>query len=135
MTRWDIDKAIFEKMLAANPDLSIASENRLPVERPVPKVNKYHARAWYYNGYRFHSKKEAGYCQQLDLLKDAGEISYYLCQVPFRLPGGVRYFVDFLIFMADGSVRFVDAKGHRTKEYILKKKQVEALYPVKIEEV
>jgi hypothetical protein len=43
--------------------------------------------------------------------------------------------VDFQEFRSDGTIHFVDVKGYRTKEYIMKKKQVEALYPVVIEEV
>ena len=56
-------------------------------------------------------------------------------QVPFHLPGGVKYILDFLIFWANGEVTFVDVKGMKTAIYILKKKQVEDLYKIKIEEV
>ena len=55
-------------------------------------------------------------------------------QVPFHLPGNVKYVVDFQVFMTDGTVKFIDVKGHRTPQYIAKKKMVEALYPVEIEE-
>jgi Protein of unknown function (DUF1064) len=51
------------------------------------------------------------------------------------LPGGVTYRVDFQEFHSDGSVHFIDVKGVRTKSFISKKKIVEALYPVEIEEV
>jgi hypothetical protein len=43
--------------------------------------------------------------------------------------------VDFLVFDADGHVRFVDVKGMETPMFVLKKKQVEALYPFTIEVV
>lgn len=59
---------------------------------------------------------------------------FYLRQVPFHLPGGVVYRVDFQEFHANGAVRFVDVKGHRTESYKAKKRMVEALYPVEIEE-
>ncbi len=87
------------------------------------------------DGIRFDSKKEARYYQDLLLRKKCGNVLFWLRQVPFDLPGGVKYRVDFVEFMANGTIAFVDVKGHRTKEYIMKKKMVESLYPVKIEEV
>lgn len=86
-----------------------------------------------YDGIKFPSKKEANYYLKLKLLVKAGQVLFFLRQVPFHLPGGVKYVVDFQEFWADGSVRFVDVKGHQTPEFIAKKKMVEALYPVKIE--
>ena len=57
-----------------------------------------------------------------------------MMQVPFMLPGAVRYRVDFCEFRSDETVHFIDVKGHRTADYIMKKKMVEDLYPVVIEE-
>ena len=34
--------------------------------------------------------------------------------------------------MADGNIRYIDVKGYKTKIYELKRKLVEAAYPVKI---
>jgi len=62
-------------------------------------------------------------------------VLFFLRQTPFHLPGGVTYRVDFQEFHSDGSVHFIDVKGVRTKSFIAKKKMVEALYPVEIEEV
>ena len=81
---------------------------------------------------RFQSKKEARYFDKLILAQRSGELVFFLRQVPFHLPGGVTYRVDFQEFWSDGAVRFVDVKGVRTSQYIDKKKQVEALYPVEI---
>ncbi len=83
----------------------------------------------------FASKKEARYYQALKLRQKAGEVVFFLRQVPFHLPGGVRYVVDFQEFRADGTVAFIDVKGMKTSEYIMKKKLVESLYPITIEEV
>ena len=58
----------------------------------------------------------------------------FLMQVPFHLPGGVKYLLDFQIFWANKEISFVDVKGVRTDVYKLKKKQVEQLYPIVIEE-
>jgi len=56
-------------------------------------------------------------------------------QVPIQLPGGVKYLVDFMIIYPDGKVEYIDVKGVKTSVYIIKKKQVEALYPIKIIEI
>ena len=85
------------------------------------------------DGIKFDSKKEANYYKELKLRKLAGEIVFFLRQVPFHLPGGVTYKVDFLEFHADGTVHFIDVKGFSTPDFIMKKKMVEDLYPVEIE--
>ena len=85
------------------------------------------------DGIKFDSKKEAAYYGQLKLRKMSGEIVFFLRQVPFHLPGGVTYRVDFQEFHADGTIKFTDVKGMQTKDFIMKKKMVEDLYPVEIE--
>lgn len=85
------------------------------------------------DGINFDSKKEARYYEQLKLRVAAGEVIFFLRQVPIHLPGGVRYVVDFQEFHADGTVRFIDVKGVQTASFIAKKKMVESLYPVEIE--
>jgi len=99
------------------------------------RYHKFGAQAIEHDGYKFPSKKEGRYYEELKLRIKAKEVIFFLRQVPFHLPGGVIYRVDFQEFHADGTVHFVDAKGMRTKEYISKKKITEALYPVRIEEV
>lgn len=96
--------------------------------------HKYNAIAKVYDGIRFASKREAKVYMDLKLAQTAGQIIFFLRQIPFHLDGGVKYIVDFQIFWADGSVTFVDAKGMRTPLYIAKKKMVEAKYPIQIEE-
>ena len=97
--------------------------------------HKFNARITEVDGIKFQSKREARYYEELKLRQKAGEVVFFLRQVPFDLPAGLKYRVDFVEFLADGTVRFVDVKGVRTKEYKIKKKLVESLYPVKIEEV
>ena len=98
--------------------------------------HKYRAVPTEIDGSKFASKKEATYFQKLGYAKQAGEILFFLRQVPFHLPGGVTYRCDFVEFWANGEVRFTDVKGFKTREYINKKKMVEELYtPVKILEV
>ncbi len=86
------------------------------------------------DGITFASKKEAKRYKELVLLRENGDILFFLRQVPFHLPGNVKYLCDYLIFWANGDVTFEDVKGMKTAMYILKKKQVEALYPIKIAE-
>lgn len=94
--------------------------------------HKFHAQPTEVDGIRFQSKKEARYYGQLLLAKKAGELLFVLRQVPFHLPGGVRYVCDFAEFWKNGEVRFVDVKGFKTAQYVSKKKMLEALYPVTI---
>lgn len=84
------------------------------------------------NGFKFDSKKEARRFDDLNLLIRAKEVVFFLRQVPFHLPGNVTYRVDYQIFWANGEVTFEDVKGMRTPTYIMKKKMVESLYPIKI---
>jgi len=100
---------------------------------PKKRSGKYNAEKVVIDNIKFDSKKEGRYYEELKLRRAAREVSYFLLQVPFHLPGGVVYKVDFQEFLADGTVRYIDTKGFETAEFKLKKKQVEALYPVIIE--
>ncbi len=96
--------------------------------------HKFNAKPTTLDGMRFDSKAEARYYQRLKTRQLAGEVLFFLRQVPFHLPGGVKYVCDFLVFLTDGTAEFVDVKGVRTQTYAIKKKQVEALYPIEIKE-
>lgn len=75
------------------------------------------------DGHIFDSQREAERYGELSLLYAAKEISALSIQVPFFLPGGIVYIADFVYFDLREKVWVVeDAKGVRTKEYILKKK-------------
>lgn len=106
--------------------------------RKLIKTNKYSVapkadRSAY--GVTFHSKKEMGHYTNLRLLQRMGHVRYFLMQVPLRLKGGTVYRVDFQVFWPDGSVSYQDVKGMRTKVYKVKKREVEAEYPITIEEI
>ncbi|MHC4067057.1 MAG: DUF1064 domain-containing protein [Planctomycetota bacterium] len=97
---------------------------------------KFNAQSTRTHGIRFDSKREARYYDELLLRQRAGEVLVFLRQVPFHLPGGVRYACDFLEFHTDGWVRFVDVKGVETESFKAKKRMVEELYaPITIEVV
>ena len=99
-------------------------------------AHKYNAVRTELDGIKFDSKAEARYYAELKLRREQGEVVQFLRQVPFHLPGGVRFVVDFLEFHADGTVHFVDVKGMETAVFKAKRRQVEQLYaPIKIETV
>ena len=84
------------------------------------------------DGIKFDSKAESRYYSKLKRARDHGDLLFFLRQVPFHLPGGIRYVVDFVEFWKDGEVKFTDVKGMETKDFIMKKKIVESLYPIEI---
>ena len=95
--------------------------------------NKYNAIPVELDNMRFDSKLEAKYYVTLKLLSRSGKVDYFLRQVPFHLPGKVTYRCDFQVFWENGEITYVDVKGRDTPMSRLKRKQVEDLYPVKIE--
>ena len=99
------------------------------------RKHKFNAVKTELDGINFDSKKEARYYTELKLRMKAGEVVFFLRQVPLDLPGKVKYRIDFQEFHSDGTVHFIDVKGKKTDMYIAKKKMVEALYPIEIEEV
>ena len=89
--------------------------------------HKYNAKRDSRGFLKFDSKKEARYYDDLQILERAGEVVFFLRQVPFDIGGGVKYRADFQVFYADGTVHFIDVKGYATQEYKMKKKLVEAI--------
>lgn len=109
--------------------------SREAATKPDSKPNKYHNHPTTVDGIRFDSKKEARYYEQLLIRQKLGEVQYFHLQVPIALPGNTRYVVDFLVFFADPGRKpeYVDVKGRKTENFKLKKRQVEALYPIRIQ--
>jgi len=95
--------------------------------------HKFSAKSVKDDSHKFSSKLEHRYYQQLLLRQRAGDIVFFLRQVPFHLPGGVKMVIDYQEFLSDGTVKFVEVKGFETPLYIAKKKMVEEIYPVTIE--
>ena len=105
-------------------------------ETPKPtKPSKFHSVMEECDNVKFQSKKEAKYYRELKARVFAKEVAYFLRQVPFDLLGGIRYRVDFMEVWTDGSIHWVDVKGFRTQTYKIKRRMVEASYPIKIIEV
>ena len=119
--------------------------------------SKYKAKKTVVNGVSFDSKKEAERFLELTAMAKAGEIINLQRQVRFllipaqrepdivgpkggRKPGKliereVSYIADFMYFDKDGNLVVEDAKGMRTKEYILKRKMLLHFYGIRIKEV
>lgn len=92
------------------------------------KPSKYKNKPVYFNGNRFHSKKEARrYIKLLDMF-GKGEIENLELQPRFKFPPGFSYYADFR-YVKNGKVVVEDTKGFRTEEFIIKKKCMEYFYP------
>ena len=138
MPNWspeDLEEIMKRKaMKDANPQLQVGRITQLtqsPAPVPVFKKHKYNAQRT--NGYA--SKKEAKYAEELGLRQKAGEVWFWLRQVPFDLPGGSRYFLDFMVFRESASgthVEFIECKGMDLALGRLKRKQVCEIYGIHI---
>lgn len=92
-----------------------------------PGKSKYHNKPTEVDGKRYDSRKEANRHSELVLAQKAGEIYGWAEQVPFLLPGGVKYVADFVILNKDGTFTVEDAKGMRTDVYKVKKRVMAAM--------
>jgi len=96
------------------------------------------------DGITFDSKREADRYCELKLLQRAGKITDLRLQVPFELQPAftvngkkvrpIHYIADF-VYKENGQYIVEDAKGHRTKEYMLKRKMYAYKYGREIKEV
>jgi hypothetical protein len=110
-------------------------------------MNKYRAHKVTYDGVTFDSRLEHRRWCELQLLERAGEISDLQRQVHFELIPAVRgkggkieerpvvYIADFVYKDHDGNQIVEDAKGAKTREYIIKRKLMRFVHGIKIREV
>ena len=109
-------------------------------------MNKYHNKKIVLDGYKFDSKKEANYYNQLKLLQRAGLIrdlelqKTFILQPSFKLNNKTRrqitYKADFTyVSTEDNKIHIIDVKGFKTDVYNVKKKMFEYKYGIEIEEV
>lgn len=112
----------------------------------TPARSKYRNVKTVVNGIRFDSKREADYYTLLRARVSLGEISDLQVQQEFELMCPAvgcashhvvvaLYVADFTYLDSDGTMHVVDAKGHRTQTYKLKKKWLELQDGIVIEEV
>ena len=118
--------------------------------------SKYHNRKITRDGVTFDSRKELRRYEELQLLQQAGEIANLRRQVKFVLiptqrepskigtRGGVKkgkllerecaYVADF-VYSENGKTVVEDAKGLRTKDYIIKRKLMLYVHNIRVREV
>lgn len=110
--------------------------------------SKYHSRKCELDGIRFDSVKEMHRYAEYKVLEKGGVIKDLKLQVKFQLipaqkdesgrvvERAVEYIADFVYRDSDtGLLHVVDAKGVRTREYIIKRKLMLWVHGIKIEEV
>lgn len=114
------------------PRLSKCDQEKHTTTQPRHKFN---AKQVEYDGIKFDSKLEGDFYLHLKLQQQAKQVLFFLRQVPIHLPGGTKLVVDFQVFYADGSCRFIDTKGVETTDFLIKKREAEAIYPFEIEVV
>ena len=109
------------------------------MDEPPRKRNKYGNRRVVVDGKIFDSQHEADYYFDVLLpMRQAGKLKLLLRQVPFELPGGIKYIADFFTVDQAGEVTVIDAKSEATRKnrvYINKKKQMKAIWGIEIREV
>jgi hypothetical protein len=120
--------------LRARIEAQVGKAKAAEAPAPTEPQRKYKNKPTTVDSIRFDSKKEARYYEQLKLRQAAGEVWYFLRQVPIYLPGGTRYVIDFLVFFKDPNrlAEYVDVKGRETQVFRLKKREVEHHYPIRI---
>jgi Protein of unknown function (DUF1064) len=102
------------------------------------QVTKYGSRAVRVDGRRFASALEADRYLELKALRLAGQVSYFLRQVPFELGAGVTYRVDFMVAWSDppppcpNRLSWEDTKGFLTETSRVKLRLVRELYGVDV---
>lgn len=108
-------------------------------------MQKYRARKTEVDGIVFDSKLEAHRYRELKLLEKAGEISDLQLQVKYelipaqRLDGKVveralNYVADF-VYLENNKWVVEDAKGVRTRDYIIKRKLMLYVHHIRVKEV
>ena len=143
-------KQVYGKLLELQKNRSGATfdagEGNLTSQKKVAqRGSKYGNKKVEVNGIRFDSKKEAKRYLDLRAMEIAGQIQNLQRQVKYKLIptqriGGkvvereVSYVADF-VYEKNGETVVEDTKGHRTKDYILKRKMMLHFHGIQIREV
>ena len=132
-------KQVLQKLLESNKG-KVTDQKKV-----AQKGSKYGNKKVEVNGILFDSKREARRYLELDALAKAGEIQNLRRQVKYllipsqRIDGKVverevTYVADF-VYEKNGETVVEDSKGHRTKDYILKRKMCLYFHGIRIREV
>lgn len=118
-------------MVNSRGEMGPATSISVPVTH-APKPAKYRNVKVTIDGIKFDSKLEGRCYEWLKLRQLAGDVRWFIRQVPFGLEGGVTYRADFLA-VTWHDVEVIDAKGRDTPESKNKRKQVLARYGVEVQ--
>ena len=129
------------------------------MQKLINIMSKYRNEKTIVDGITFDSKKEAGYYGYLKAMEKEGKISNLRLQVPYVLADpvwvdvekqlktktktvryqvwrGLKYIADFVYTDNEtGKEKVVDVKGHRTQEYLHKKRLMHNIKNIDIIEV
>ena len=108
-------------------------EHRSPGKELIEFKQKYKARRKEYNGIIYDSSFEAKYAFELDWRKKINDIKDWERQITFELKVNdvliCKYIIDFLIIHNGGKKEYIETKGFETKDWKIKRKLFQALYP------
>lgn len=82
--------------------------------------------------WNYASPLEAEVAKQLDYLQELGLIKFWQPQFPFRLPGDINHYVDFIVMTLYEQIIFIEAKGRDRRVGKNKRIQVESIYEITI---
>jgi hypothetical protein len=99
----------------------------------MKRKHKYGAQPTVYDGIRFASKREAKRYLELKLMEKAGRISNLRRQVRYPLVIETTYVADF-VYDEKGEEIVEDVKGHRTREYLQKRRHMKKQHNIDIRE-
>ena len=140
------EKLISERKLKAGAKFASDEGKLMPEDESPSKRSKYGAKKVTVNGIQFDSKREARRYLELSALEMAGQIRNLQLQVKFELIPAqwigdkvverkCDYVADFTYYDKDGWYVVEDSKGHRTKDYIIKRKLMLYIHKIRITEV
>ena len=121
--------------------LGPAAQKQVVEKVLAQKTGKYHNRKTVRHGITFDSKHEADRYDELRLLLKAGEIHDLKLQQTYKLvgaqrtPTGAAVRAVTFVYTRDGKTIVEDAKGFKTKDYIIKKKLMLERFGIWVEEV
>lgn len=136
---------LFNAQVERGARLGPAAQKQVGEKVLAQKTGKYHNRKTVRHGITFDSKHEADRYDELRMLLKAGEIHDLKLQQTYKLVGAQRtptgaaaravtYIADF-VYTRDGKMIVEDAKGFKTKDYIIKKKLMLERFGIWVEEV
>ena len=132
-------KQVYEKLLASGEGKDTSRK------KVAQNGSKYGNKKVVVNGIPFDSKREARRWLELDALEKAGKIQNLRRQARYELIPSQKvdgkvvekpvFYVSDFVYEQDGETIVEDSKGHRTKDYILKRKLMLYIHKIRIREV